>query len=47
MDFLGFSVNSASWFAAGLCVGWFLLPAPKWVVAMWGKVFGSNDEPTA
>jgi hypothetical protein len=27
-------------FGGGLLVGWFLLPAPKWVNDMWAKLFG-------
>ena len=42
MELIGFSVNAASWFAAGLVVGWFVLPTPAWVTNLWNKVFGSE-----
>lgn len=33
-------MEAALWFAGGLVVGWFLLPAPAFVVDFWDRLFG-------
>jgi hypothetical protein len=33
-------MEAAFWFAGGLVVGWFLLPAPAGVVNFWKNLFG-------
>jgi hypothetical protein len=43
MEFLGFSVNSAAWFFAGLVVGWNVLPQPAWVGNLYSKWFGTEE----
>lgn len=36
----GYLINAACWFAAGLVVGWNVLPQPAWAAKVWKWVRG-------